>query len=249
MTNTLPFLPIHLQNLIFSYTRPVYPFIKELKEKEEERQREIDRKIKNGIENNISKIKRYGYSYLKDKETDLSFNMYIKNMLYKKKIYNFRWGFTNDTEPFEWDWEIAQSGGSINYFKLAKRIKRQKEIHNKFKFMIDYYNKHKTSEDYEWNPEGEDKGTYMDLGLSPEVKYRENFDYIMDIKRTFRFVKNYDNLKDVVYRINRLNVFNRLIKLNFNNYIHKTAILRNYFSSFEEKKYLSFSSDSDSDSD
>ena len=35
MNNNLPFLPIELQNLIFSYARPVYPFIKQLKEKVE----------------------------------------------------------------------------------------------------------------------------------------------------------------------------------------------------------------------
>ena len=35
MNNNLPFLPIEIQNIIFSYTRPVYPFIKQLKEKVE----------------------------------------------------------------------------------------------------------------------------------------------------------------------------------------------------------------------
>jgi hypothetical protein len=31
MNNNLSFLPIELQNIIISYTRPVYPFIKQLK--------------------------------------------------------------------------------------------------------------------------------------------------------------------------------------------------------------------------
>ena len=35
MNNNLLFLPIEIQNIIFSYTRPVYPFIKQLKEKVE----------------------------------------------------------------------------------------------------------------------------------------------------------------------------------------------------------------------
>jgi len=31
MNNKTPFLPIELQNIIMSYTRPVYPYIKQLK--------------------------------------------------------------------------------------------------------------------------------------------------------------------------------------------------------------------------
>jgi len=31
MNNTLPFLPIELQNIIISYNRPVYPYIRTLK--------------------------------------------------------------------------------------------------------------------------------------------------------------------------------------------------------------------------
>lgn len=207
MNNNLSFLPIELQNIIISYTRPVYPFIKQLKENEEEKQKEIDRKIKMFKKFNNNQIELFGYQYNYNSHTDLSFNMYIKNREYFENIYNERYQLTGDTDQFIWSSQIANSGGSINYFKKLKRKKRGKEIENKFKFMIDYYNKHKTSEDYEWNPDGEDKGTYIELGLRHTKRYYEYFDYIIDIKRTFRLLKNYDNLTDCVNRINRLNLF------------------------------------------
>ena len=204
MTNTLPFLPIELQNLIFSYTRPVYPYIKELKEKEEERQKEIDRKIKKHRKRFMRNINYYFSMY----EGDVSLNMFIRNSIYMSKVYSYRYRLTGDTDEFIWSWEIAHSGGSINYFKKLKRLKRGKEIEKKFKFMVDYYNTHNTTEEIIYDIDAdEDLSKHIKFGLEYVVRYSTNEDYIMEMKRQFGVIKGKENLKDCVNRINRLNLF------------------------------------------
>ena len=139
MNNNLLFLPIEIQNIIFSYTRPVYPFIKELKEKEEERQREIDGRIKENRTETIEAI-NWRFAHYNHSNTDLSYIMYFKN---KEHFFNiivnrswilcdFDAEYDSDMNdelydlaqnPFEWCNEIDESGGSINYFKKLKSKK------------------------------------------------------------------------------------------------------------------------------
>ena len=133
------YLPLELQNIIIAYARPVYPYVKELKEKEEEKQKEIDRKIKmyrtKSIENLEIRFGHYNHS-----NTDLSVIMYFKNKIHFQNIYyNRSWILCDfDAEydsdmndelynltlnPFEWCNEIDESGGSVNYFKKLKSKK------------------------------------------------------------------------------------------------------------------------------
>ena len=67
MNNTTSFLPIELQNIIMSYTRPVYPYIRHLK-----------------IKINIFKLKNEEYKLKYEEESGLNFNNYYFCNLNKK---------------------------------------------------------------------------------------------------------------------------------------------------------------------
>ena len=71
MNNTLPFLPIELQNIIISYSRPVYPYIRELK-----------------INIRIFNAKNEKYKLEHKEESGLTFNNYYFNNYYNDLIRN-----------------------------------------------------------------------------------------------------------------------------------------------------------------
>jgi hypothetical protein len=89
MFNNLPFLPIEIQNIIFSYTRPVYPFIKELKEK---------------VEKYIDFYKGFGETLLiwaREDEEDKDEKEYLDNMrLYEKTLEKINLNINIKPRPF-----------------------------------------------------------------------------------------------------------------------------------------------------
>ena len=121
MTNTLPFLPIHLQNLIFSYTRPVYPYIKELKEKEEERQKNKDELIKIFKASFLFKMRKFNDEYG-------NYENYCRKIKRDKLIHKIRYWGKNYINHY-WAMEtLDRIKDPINNMKYKKRFNRYKQI-------------------------------------------------------------------------------------------------------------------------